>query len=653
MSHLIKDFKYRPEVDGLRAVAVVPVVMYHAGLGFSGGFVGVDVFFVISGYLITSLIVKEIEQGVFSFLEFWGRRARRIIPALAVVVLAVLVVGWFFLLPIQYADLGKSTTYLVLLIANVYFYLGTGYFSGTSEEKPLLHTWSLAVEEQFYLFVPLMLFVLLRYRLLRSRSHLLMLFGAGIILSLFASIFGVTRHPAATFYLLPTRAWELICGSFIALLPSAIVPRNYVMREVLAWLGLLAILIPCILYTKQTPFPGLAAIPPCIGASLFIWATANPSIGAPQHRVTASRLLSSSGVVFFGLISYSLYLWHWPLIAFSNYWSLEPQSLRHRICIVFVSILLAIVSWRFVEKPFRTKRFAPTRGGMFRLAGTTAVVLMGLGVVIVCSDGMLNRLPNSLQGAFARNPEDDLRFVQNFEASDVIEDRLATIGSTNPDADVKFLVWGDSHAMAATPAFDEFFKRRGIAGRLATYSSRAPLLDWYGTDDVASKEFNEAVLSHLEKHRIRDVFLVACWTGYGDHSSPERLQNAIEFTIRELIASGCRPWIVLMVPNHKYDVPKAITIARIFGRNESDFCSKPSHWNGIAGTGTEFIRRLERAGARVIDPRTAFFDPACGCYRMSLNGKALYRDQHHLSMAGAQEILLPLLVEMFDLRDGD
>lgn len=220
MQSLIQDFRYRPEIDGLRAIAVVAVVFYHAGLGFTGGFVGVDVFFVISGFLITSLILKDLAAGTFTLAGFWERRIRRIVPALTCLVLATLMAGWIVMLPADYAELGRSAFFQGLFAANVYFWRSSGYFDGAVEEKPLLHTWSLAVEEQFYFVFPLMMVGLVALPMFRRRGNLLSLFALCILLSLGVSIWGVSNRPVATFYLLPTRAWELLLGGFIALLPA-------------------------------------------------------------------------------------------------------------------------------------------------------------------------------------------------------------------------------------------------------------------------------------------------------------------------------------------------------------------------------------------------------------------------------------------------
>ena len=272
---LISNFRYRPEIDGLRAIAVLAVVLYHAGLGVAGGYIWVDVFFVVSGFLITSLILKDLQEGKFTLAHFWERRARRIIPAAVVIILATLIAGWFLLLPSDYAKLGKSAAWQAVFGANFHFWRATNYFAGPAEEQPLLHTWSLAVEEQFYLFFPLILFSMFRFRLFRRRGALLALFAVGFVTSLAVGIYAVPRMPAAAFYLLPTRAWELLCGAIVAILPASALRRP--LREAFCWAALAAILAPCFLYTKQTPFPGHAALPPCFGTALFIWASGSGS----------------------------------------------------------------------------------------------------------------------------------------------------------------------------------------------------------------------------------------------------------------------------------------------------------------------------------------------------------------------------------------
>ena len=287
--------KYRADIDGLRAIAVLPVVLYHAGFGFPGGFVGVDVFFVISGYLITSLILKDANTGAFSLATFWERRVRRILPPLLPVLAVSFIAGWFWMLPVDFRNLGGATAAQSVMMANVWFWTQGGYFNTSSDTEPLLHLWSLAVEEQFYVLFPLLLVALRRYRIST----------VGVLLALAAGSFALSAvlvfiDTSAAFYLMPTRAWELLLGALLCFAPQSTAPRRW-LAEIAALLGLVIIVAVSRVYTVGTPFPGAAALPPCLGAMLVIWA------GSGTSTLTG-RLLAAFPLRSIGLISYSLYL---------------------------------------------------------------------------------------------------------------------------------------------------------------------------------------------------------------------------------------------------------------------------------------------------------------------------------------------------------
>ena len=301
------DFRYRADVDGLRAVAVIMVLLFHADIGMLGGYVGVDVFFVISGFLITGLILKQQRSGTFSLLQFWGRRIRRIIPASTLVGVVCLLAGTL-LLPADFSELAKSLTAQQLMVSNIYFWKASDYFGGTAEVMPLLHTWSLAVEEQFYLGYPLVLIVLYRWS---TRTAVAVLFAMAAV-SLIIAEWGVWHHPTATFYLLPPRACELLLGGLLVYCPE---PHRIgqTWRELGSWIGLALVVFAGVGYSTDTSFPGLTAMVPCVGTGLIIYLnTLQPT--------RLARILSLRPVVFIGMISYSLYLWHWPLFAFTCYW---------------------------------------------------------------------------------------------------------------------------------------------------------------------------------------------------------------------------------------------------------------------------------------------------------------------------------------------
>ena len=435
---------YRADIDGLRAVAVLAVLFFHAGIGCSGGYVGVDVFFVISGYLITGLILKESDAGQFRVLEFWERRVLRIFPALAIVVLTCLVAGWFLFLPPDFKSLGQSVLAQAMLASNISFWLEAGYFAASAEVKPLLHTWSLAVEEQFYLLFPLLLIGFKRLpRNLLGRAILLICCA-----SFGLSVYGSYRHTSANFFLLPTRAWELLVGSFLAAVPAPRASTRWLM-ESFSWCGLLGILGAVFIYDHTTRFPGVAAVLPCVGTALLIWSN--------SHALTSvGRLLAMPPMVFVGLISYSLYLWHWPLLVFYKYWTLGPIPMGHRVLLILASVGIAVMSWRFVETPFRKRLVLRGRTQVFAFASITTIVLFLAGTAISQLRGLPARFPPNVIRYAAG--EADRAFTKEVGLKEDLSGDFIELGMGDRRLPVRLLVWGDSHAMAAMPVFDKLCK---------------------------------------------------------------------------------------------------------------------------------------------------------------------------------------------------
>lgn len=629
---LIENFRYRPDVDGLRAVAVIAVVLYHADLRCPGGFVGVDVFFVISGFLITSLIWRDLETGKFTFANFWERRARRIIPPLAVMILAAFVAGWFLLLPDDFINLGRAAAAQAVFSANIHYWLDTGYFSGIAKEKPLLHTWSLAVEEQFYLIVPFVFWAAFRFKFFKSRAGVLSLLGVGFAASLAISIYGVSNFPESTFYLLHTRAWELLTGSIIAFIPVLPVRRG--IREFISLAGILLIIIPVFGYTSATPFPGLAALPPCVGTALIIWSN-------NKQTITGS-LLSMRPVVYVGLISYSLYLYHWVFFAYSKYMQLVPFSLSFgwRAGMVGLSFLCAFLSFKYIETPFRTRRVASSRKEVFAFAGSGLVIVLFCGLAGIWFQGFPQRLsPQKLEFAKAAT---DMEFINEHTVEDILSDKLNIIGVPDATTPPKVLVWGDSHAMAAMPAFDVVLKEKVLTGRAVTHNSTAPVVDWYYPYPTPglNKEsipFNDAVISYINKHSISDVVLCAKWSPYLEIDG---FHNSLLKTVERVNASGARVWIMLDVPTPSFEVPRAL--AR-FDYSEDYLQTLFIRQNEF---GDSDLTLLKSAGARILDP-VPYFKDSNGRYMIQSQGIALYRDGHHLTVRGAKLILVPFLRNSF------
>ena len=369
--------KYRAEIDGLRALAVLPVIFFHAGFeGFSGGFVGVDVFFVISGYLITTIIISELAEGKFSIANFYERRARRILPALFFVMAVCLPFAWLLLTPSDLKDFGQSLVAVSTFSSNILFWRQSGYFSTAAELKPLLHTWSLAVEEQYYIIFPVFLMLIWHWGLRIVLLLLVLVFG----LSLGIAQWGAQNYPAAAFYLLPTRGWELSCGVFAAIyLFGSNKEISYLPNNFLSLLGLGMIWFAIVKFDESTPFPSLYALVPTVGTSLVIL------FAAPNTLV--NRLLRWRPFVAIGLISYSAYLWHQPVLAFARHHVGDQQSDVFLIGLCTLSFLLAWFSWRFVEAPFRN-RVMFTRTSIFRCSAAGIVFFSSLGLTIHFTNGL-------------------------------------------------------------------------------------------------------------------------------------------------------------------------------------------------------------------------------------------------------------------------
>lgn len=362
---------YRREIDGLRALAVLPVILFHAGFEtFSGGFVGVDVFFVISGYLITTIILAELEQGKFSIVNFYERRARRILPALFLVMLVCIpfALMWFF--TNQLNDFSKSLVAVCVFASNILFWRESGYFDTAAEFKPLLHTWSLAVEEQYYVLFPL--FLMFFWRL--GKRWILITLGIVFFASLAIAQWVVFAYPGAAFYLLPTRGWELLIGAFTAFWWPKINYKefNKGVAEAGGWLGVALILYAIFAYSKATPFPGLYALVPTLGTVLVIlFATQQTSVG---------KFVGNKAFVAVGLISYSAYLWHQPLFAFFKYRNFGEVDKFSATIIVFVTFALAFLSLRYVETPVRSKRFLATRSALFVATSSAILFFVAIGL---------------------------------------------------------------------------------------------------------------------------------------------------------------------------------------------------------------------------------------------------------------------------------
>ncbi len=606
-------------------------------MGCPGGFVGVDVFFVISGYLISSLVLEEIETGRFSIVNFWERRIRRLLPALAVVTSATLAAAWFVMMPEDFARLGRSVVAQVLLVANVNFWMESGYFAPVAETKPLLNTWSLAVEEQFYVLLPWALLGLVRF----GRRHVgAILFGAGL-LSFGLGVWATYRFPGASYFLLPTRAWELLAGAVLAVCrPTTPMPR--LVAEAMSWGGLLAIGIAVTCFGAETPFPGVAALLPCGGTVALLWANRD----APT---SLARILEFRPLVFIGLISYSLYLWHWPMLTFANYWGLSEAPGSRQAILLLASLVVSAVTWRWVEQPFRKRSILHERRHLFVAAGCASAALAAAGMAVVFAHGVPQRIPQAARDYFAGR--DDAMPTANTTLQDAREGAFQPLGVRDATAALDLLVWGDSHAGAILPAIDLLARKNGVRAAAATHPSTLPLLGYESSGGFSlrgeSRAFNQAVLDFVRAKRVRAVLLAAAWHGYDDEDG--RMRMGLQTTIAALREAGAAIWIMKQVPQHNVDVPKALAAAVLFDRPLEEHALTLAQHRSASRVQDEMFSAIAVPGVRFLESLPFFMAEADRC-RIAADGRSLYRDAHHLSTKGAIR-LVPLFEELFAARD--
>lgn len=494
---------YKPHIDGLRALAVLPVVAFHLDISaLPGGFTGVDVFFVISGYLITGTIVSDLGKGRFSILEFYKRRILRILPALAAVILFVMAVAAMLMLPLEVGAIGRSAAASALFVSNILFWQTSDYFAGSAEANPLLHTWSLSVEEQFYVVFPLLMVLLARY----ARGRFLLPIAAGTVLSLALCVAATATSPTFAFYAIPTRAWELGIGACLALAPGL---GGRGPRPLLAALGAVLVCGSFLLITEEGGFPGAVALFPCLGAALLIGCAEGTRVG---------RFLSGRVMVWIGSISYSLYLWHWPLIVFYKMRFETEMESADNAMLFAASVAMAALSTRFIERPFRLPSFRGRRAG--RVVVTGSAVLAGLaamGIALSVRPDLLHSYPPDVvklasygdygtrpaHNALVRSGTCMIGEEQDLAGRSLDESCLA-LDPGRPD----ILLIGDSHAAQYWAALQEAFPEANVLQ--ATASGCRPLLD--GTGDRFCTELMDHVLKDvLQPGQIDAVIFAGRW----------------------------------------------------------------------------------------------------------------------------------------------
>ena len=619
--------RHRPDIDGLRALAILPVVAYHAGVpGLTGGFVGVDVFFVISGYLITGIIHAEIAAGEFRFRSFYERRVRRIMPALLLVVVATFAIAAVYLFSGDYVVLARSALYSLLFLGNFYFADQSGYFAAPAASQPLLHLWSLAVEEQFYILFPLLLVGIARFAK-SPRALTIILWGLALA-SFAVSAALLPAQPAAVFYLLHGRAWELLAGALLVTgnLP---LPRGRWLAEGLAVAGLALIAGSCLVITSSTPFPGPAALPAVAGAVLLIRYGETTAVG---------RILAHPVLVGIGLISYSLYLWHWPVLVLGGFASLAPPALPVRLILVGIAVALSIATYFLVETPFRTRRVAARRGPLFAMAGAAVAVMVGFASLVLGQGGFPQRFPPEVM-ALARASQDfstarsACHGNNDFDLRPFAGECVFGKAGTAPS----FAVWGDSHAAEISAALGEWAGGQGRSVMELSNSACPPILDStvpQRRNCVAQNDIDVRGLAATPA--IRTVFLAAHYAQY----DPRVFLPGFAAAIDRLQAAGKRVVVVYPVPGMDRNVPLTLAKVKLLG-GDPEAVALPravydsrnaAYLNNLDWLVAERQAGLVRPSDRLCDTRRCYAD---------IDGTPVYFDDNHLSMRGAR-LIAPL-----------
>ncbi len=629
--------KYRSEIDGLRAIAVLPVIFFHAGLDFfSGGYVGVDVFFVISGYLITSILISDMEVGRFSILRFYERRARRILPALFVVIAACIPFAWFWMTPALFRDFCESIVAVIFFASNVLFWSESGYFAEAAELKPLLHTWSLAVEEQYYLFFPIFLLLLPRV----GRKKLFWVIVVFALVSLLLSEWAWRNATTANFYLAPTRAWELLAGSICAFVTTG---RSVPSSNPVGLLGLALIIVSIFAFDDATPFPSLYAVLPVGGTMLVILFA--------QAGTWGARILSTPALVAIGMVSYSAYLWHQPLFAFARLKSIGEPSHLLMVSLAIAALLLAAVTWRYVEQPFRksgTTAALPFQRAVFRNSA-----FGGAGLVAVAL--LLMQAPTRLE-------INEPRLFEKFEIASTITtdcpgfDSIAVSTASCRvfgSGDKIAVVWGDSHAGALAKAIQP---NSGYSVYVLSHPGCPPSIGLMRVDkgrtasNCRSLDTLDQYLKYIVDLKPDAAFLVARWTLYmhGWHRQGRLLPStswvtdrADEKTINALSSTQALQRGLLR------------TLERLTETSDVHLVTQPVDLQSLGPHGrlmTESVRRADfsdwhrverdlmaelksRLPVEILPTKSLFCD-AINC-ALRHDGYPLYNDDNHLSTMGA------------------
>ena len=636
---------YRPDIDGVRGLAILLVLLFHFEIGgVDNGYLGVDIFFVISGFLMTKIILKDLEIGKFSLINFYIRRIRRLFPALFVMLLCVSVTCFIFFDNESFEKFGYSLIYSSFFSSNLWFWSETGYFAPSALEKPLLHTWSLSVEEQFYLFFPILLLWCKKH----SRSNQLKVIIGLFFISLILYFYGSQFHPDAAFFLLPTRAWQLLAGTIIALF--TLEGAKYNMKNgSIHYLGIILIFVS-VFFTSAPDSLLPPSIPCTLGTALLL---------IPIKNSFVSQLLTTKPLVSIGLISYSLYLWHWPLWVMFQYLRFENADYSVKISLFLLSLLLAWLSWKFVEAPVRKFSITNSNRKMYFIPATSFLALcLMFGASITVSQGMAFRYPQRkeiiAQNEWDWHPYGEKTRFHNLELKEEFKE-VDIIGhiSTKPE----FLLWGDSHAMALIPGLEIAAKKNIKSFYALTRSSNPPLLHYKHPkqDFFNNSNLNSNILRFIKSHdSLKTVILACAWSDYRDKyrlpSDSSGLETVTKFnellsnTISTLLEQELKIIIISQVPplaiedfsTRYYFLKSRFPI--LYENETISMTKNVIEFQSDISDLYDFIETFRSQNVSFLDLSLNFLEGESDYFILEKNGIPLYRDSGHLSTFGSKRL---------------
>jgi len=618
--------RFRADIQGLRAIAVTSVVLHHASSEFlPGGYVGVDIFFVISGFLITRILLRELDAGTYSIAEFYVRRIKRLFPALYLMLAATLAVGFALLPPDQLAELSLTVISTALFSSNLLFIKITGYFASAAELKPLLHTWSLAVEEQFYLAFPPALAFLAR----RRREWVIPALWVGFLASLLLCEVVLEYRPSEAFYLPLTRAFELLTGCLLA---AGAVPtlRSDLIRNLASVAGLAMITLAIALYEPSTRFPGILALVPCVGTALVIYA-------GNQRDSLAGTLIGGAVPCFIGNLSYSWYLWHWPVFCYLRWITIGSASPLQIAAATVLSFGLGYASWQYVELP--AQRFKITGRNVLLSGVATILVTCIVCVGPVVLRGLPDRFTTQERALLAS--EGDFNHRRSSCHSEdwrpvAYRDSCVFGASASPTT----AVYGDSFGAEIVAALGERLQAQSTSSAIQITSSACPPAAGYRPPSrPRCTAYNKTTLELLANdQRIKTVVLIANYNIYPRDDLPELL-GGLTKTAATLKRHGKRVAIIYQVPSMHFVVPTALALVSHRGQDPTSYgIELAEHERETADLNTALDAIVARTGAIKIDPaRDLCVGGLCKAYLPAFG--SLYFDRLHLSMAGARLVV--------------